>query len=125
MFLRHRQGDPTSPILLALVMCMLTYLLKDKVDQHWFFADDAAIYFNDFHIPIGGSLYLESPEGAFETIYQEGPVDYTENNDHKQQHLTATTNNHTNTQTSKHTTKQTNKDRQKEGANERKNDRHT
>ena len=49
-------------------------------------SDDAqglCVYFNDFHIPVGGSLYLESPEGVFETIYQEGPVDFSENNDHR------------------------------------------
>ena len=45
-------------------------------------AQGLSVYFNDFHVPVGGELYMESPEGAFETIYQEGPVDHTENNDH-------------------------------------------
>ena len=46
-------------------------------------AEGLCVYFNDFHIPVGGALYLESPEDTFNTIYQEGPVDYTENNDHR------------------------------------------
>lgn len=40
------------------------------------------VYFNDFHIPLGGKLFLESPEGAFSTVYSEGPVESDENNDH-------------------------------------------
>ena len=46
-------------------------------------AEGLCVYFNDFHIPVGGVLYLESLEGTFNTIYQEGPIDYTENNDHR------------------------------------------
>ncbi len=45
-------------------------------------AKGLSVYFNDFHIPVGGKLFLETPEGAFETIFQEGPVDASENNDH-------------------------------------------
>ena len=45
-------------------------------------AQGLSVYFNDFHVPVGGELYMESPEGSFETIYQEGPVDHTENNYH-------------------------------------------
>lgn len=48
-------------------------------------SDDAAglcVYFDDFHLPVGGELFLESPEGAFETVYSEGPIDSFENNDH-------------------------------------------
>ena len=58
-------------------------------DNQWtlnMYSEDAegmCVYFNDFHIPVGGALYFESPEGAFDTVYQEGPVDYTENNDHR------------------------------------------
>jgi hypothetical protein len=45
-------------------------------------AQGLCVYFNDFHIPVGGELFLESPEGAFETIYQEGPIDASENDEH-------------------------------------------
>jgi len=45
-------------------------------------AKGLSVYFSDFHIPVGGELFLESPEGAFETVFQEGPVDSSENNDH-------------------------------------------
>jgi hypothetical protein len=45
-------------------------------------AKGLSVYFNDFHIPVGGELFLESLEGAFETVFQEGPVDASENNDH-------------------------------------------
>ena len=29
------------------------------------------VYFDDFHIPVGGELFFESPDGAFEVIYNE------------------------------------------------------
>ena len=45
-------------------------------------AQGLSVYFNDFHVPVGAELHMESSEGAFETVYQEGPVDHTENNDH-------------------------------------------
>lgn len=40
------------------------------------------VYFESFHLPVGGLLTLESPEGVFEVPYIEGPADYQENNDH-------------------------------------------
>ncbi|MGY8929001.1 MAG: hypothetical protein ACKVHK_04965, partial [Flavobacteriales bacterium] len=40
------------------------------------------VYFDDFHIPVGGELFFESPDGAFDVIYNEGPVDASENNAH-------------------------------------------
>lgn len=40
------------------------------------------VYFESFHLPVGGELTLESPEGVFEVPYIEGPVDHRENNDH-------------------------------------------
>ena len=40
------------------------------------------VYFDDFHIPLGGELFFESLEGAFDVIYSEGPVDASENNSH-------------------------------------------
>ncbi|PCJ81277.1 MAG: hypothetical protein COA49_06075 [Bacteroidetes bacterium] len=45
-------------------------------------ASGLCVYFNDFHIPVGGKLFFESEEGAFLSIYQEGPVSSIENNDH-------------------------------------------
>ena len=40
------------------------------------------VYFDDFHIPVGGELFIESLEGAFDVIFREGPIDDSENNDH-------------------------------------------
>ena len=40
------------------------------------------VYFDDFHIPVGGSLFFESDSEVFSTLYQEGPVMSDENNDH-------------------------------------------
>jgi hypothetical protein len=40
------------------------------------------VYFESFHLPVGGQLTLESPEGVFEVPYVEGPVDHRENNEH-------------------------------------------
>ena len=40
------------------------------------------VYFESFHLPVGGLLTLESPAGAFEVPYIEGPADHRENNDH-------------------------------------------
>ena len=40
------------------------------------------VYFESFHLPVGGELTLESPEGAFEIPFVEGPIDHRENNDH-------------------------------------------
>ena len=45
-------------------------------------ADGLCVYFNEFHIPVGGELYLESPESEYGHVYREGPVDHNENNDH-------------------------------------------
>lgn len=45
-------------------------------------ADGLCVYFNDFHIPVGAELYLESPAGQWGTVYSEGPIDFKENNDH-------------------------------------------
>lgn len=48
-----------------------------------FHSEDAQalmVYFNEFHIPQGASLYIYNPEGS----YFEGPIDHTENNDHMQ-----------------------------------------
>lgn len=41
------------------------------------------IYFNDFHIPAGGSLFFQSESGVFSTLYQEGPIRSDENNAHR------------------------------------------
>lgn len=54
-----------------------------ELDLHSDGAEGLCVYFNDFHIPVGGELYIESPEGAFDVVYMDGPVDHTENNDHK------------------------------------------
>ena len=40
------------------------------------------VYFDDFHIPVGGELFIESHEGAFDVVFREGPIDDSENNDH-------------------------------------------
>ncbi|MGY8941383.1 MAG: T9SS type A sorting domain-containing protein [Flavobacteriales bacterium] len=40
------------------------------------------VYFDQFHLPVGSQLTLESAAGVFNVPYVEGPVDYTENNDH-------------------------------------------
>jgi hypothetical protein len=40
------------------------------------------VYFNDFHIPVGGSLLFQSEAGVFSTLYQEGPIRSDENNGH-------------------------------------------
>ena len=40
------------------------------------------VYFDDFHIPVGGELFFESPDGAFDVLYSEGPIDASENNAH-------------------------------------------
>ena len=40
------------------------------------------VYFNDFHIPSGGSLLFQSEAGVFSTLYQEGPFRSEENNAH-------------------------------------------
>jgi lysyl endopeptidase len=40
------------------------------------------VYFNDFHIPVGGSLFFESQAEFSSTIFQEGPVRSDENNNH-------------------------------------------
>jgi hypothetical protein len=45
-------------------------------------ASGLCVYFNDFHIPVGGRLFFESHENSFNTIYQEGPISSSENNDH-------------------------------------------
>ena len=54
-----------------------------ELDLHSDAAEGLCVYFNDFHIPVGGELYIESPEGAFDVVYMDGPIDHTENNDHK------------------------------------------
>ena len=41
-----------------------------------------AVYFDAFHLPIGASLRFESAPGRFEVPYIEGPIDFSENNDH-------------------------------------------
>jgi hypothetical protein len=40
------------------------------------------VYFDAFHLPIGSSLTFQSEAGRFSVPYVEGPIDYTENNDH-------------------------------------------
>jgi hypothetical protein len=40
------------------------------------------IYFDEFHLPIGGQLNFRSESGRFSEDFVEGPVDYKENNDH-------------------------------------------
>lgn len=40
------------------------------------------VYFDDFHLPVGGELFVESLEGAFDVVYREGPIDASENNTH-------------------------------------------
>ena len=35
-------------------------------------AQGLSVYFNDFHVPVGAELYMESPEGAFETVCKRG-----------------------------------------------------
>jgi hypothetical protein len=40
------------------------------------------IYFDNFHIPVGATLTLRTPTGAFTTPFMEGPIDHSENNDH-------------------------------------------
>jgi len=40
------------------------------------------IYFDQFHLPVGSSLTFASEAGRFSVPYEEGPVDFSENNDH-------------------------------------------
>ncbi|HBP45387.1 MAG TPA: hypothetical protein DD635_05760, partial [Flavobacteriales bacterium] len=40
------------------------------------------VYFDNFHLPIGSSLTFQSEVGRFSSPYVEGPIDYSENNDH-------------------------------------------
>lgn len=40
------------------------------------------VYFDAFHLPMGSSLTFQSEAGRFSSPYVEGPIDYTENNDH-------------------------------------------
>jgi hypothetical protein len=40
------------------------------------------IYFDDFHLPVGGQLNFRSEAGRFSQDFVEGPVDFSENNDH-------------------------------------------
>ena len=40
------------------------------------------VYFDDFHLPVGAELYVESPKVAFANDYSVGPIDASENNDH-------------------------------------------
>ena len=42
------------------------------------------VYFDAFHLPMGSSLTFQSAAGRFSSPYVEGPIDYTENNDHGQ-----------------------------------------
>ncbi|MEZ7817452.1 MAG: hypothetical protein QMB07_04825, partial [Flavobacteriales bacterium] len=46
------------------------------------YAMGLCVYFNDFHIPVGGSLLFQSEAGVFSTLYQEGPIRSDENNGH-------------------------------------------
>ncbi len=40
------------------------------------------VYFETFHLPVGASLSLRTPEGVFDQPFMEGPIDHTENNAH-------------------------------------------
>ena len=42
------------------------------------------VYFDAFHLPMGSPLTFQSEAGRFSSPYVEGPIDYTENNDHGQ-----------------------------------------
>lgn len=55
-----------------------TWKLRIRVEN----APALAIYFDAFHIPVGGALRFESAPGRFEIPYTEGPIDFQENNDH-------------------------------------------
>ncbi len=54
------------------------WTLKVSVEN----APALCIYFDDFHLPVGGQLNFRSEEGRFSEDFVEGPVDYRENNDH-------------------------------------------
>ena len=40
------------------------------------------IYFDSFHLPVGAQLTFRSEAGRFSQDFMEGPIDFTENNDH-------------------------------------------
>lgn len=40
------------------------------------------VYFDQFHLPVGGRLWLHSEAGVFSMPFAEGPIDHSENNDH-------------------------------------------
>jgi hypothetical protein len=52
--------------------------LRVKVEN----APALCIYFDAFHLPVGGQLSFRSEANRFSEDFVEGPVDFTENNDH-------------------------------------------
>lgn len=45
-------------------------------------AEAMSVYFDAFYLPVGAELFFETPRGAFEDIWVEGPVTSFENNAH-------------------------------------------
>ena len=56
----------------------LVWTLRIHVEN----APALCVYFDSFHLPVGGQLSFRSEAGRFTEDFVEGPVDFTENNDH-------------------------------------------